>query len=90
MGGLVGALNRTPAKANWERFRKALKASGLRYYKVNFDRGKVNALEDLRKASVELYDSKERPAYSIPVVLQEGKKIRGATIYLKGLLNINK
>jgi hypothetical protein len=86
----VVALKSKPTRANWERFSKALKTSDIRYYSIKFDRSRVNSREDLRKAHAELYGASERLAYDIPIVIEEGRKIRGATIYLKGLLNLNK
>ncbi len=90
MKNIVEELNREQSKANWEKFGNALKSSGLKYYLVKFNKGKVNALEDLRKAHAELYDSKGKLAYKIPIIMNNGKNIRGTTIYLKGLLNLNK
>ena len=86
----ITALNKDQSKANWDRFGKSLKGSGLKYYSVKFDKAKVNKLEDLRKAYVELYDAKQRLVYKIPAVMNNKRKIRGATIYLKGLFNLNK
>ena len=90
MKKVVEALNEEPSKGNWERFRKALGKSGMKYYIVKFDKAKVNKSEDLRKAYAELYDAKGKFTYEIPVVMNKGKKIRGTTIYLKGLLHLNK
>ncbi len=90
MKKVVEALNEEQSKENWEKFRKALGKSGMKYYLVKFDKGKVNQLEDLRKAYAELYDLKQKLVYKIPIVMSNGKKIRGTTIYLKGLLNLNK
>lgn len=90
IGSIVAELNEEQSKANWEKFGKALKTSGLKYYLVKFDKAKVNKLEDLRKAYAELYDSDQKLAYKIPITMDNGKKIRGTTIYLKGLLNLNK
>ena len=88
--GAVAALNKSQSKGNWEKFGNALKTSRLSYYLIKFDKGKVNQLEDLRKAHAELYDSKQKLQYKVPIVMNNGKKIKGATIYLKGLLNLNK
>lgn len=90
MKDVVETLKDEQSKANWEKFGKALKTSGLKYYLVRFDKARVNKLEDLRKAYAELYDSEQRLAYKIPITMNNGKKIRGATIYLKGMLNLNK
>lgn len=90
MDNIVQELNKEQSKENWDKFGKALKSSGIKYYLVKFDKGKVNMLEDLRKAHAELYNSKQKLVYKIPIVMNNGKKIRGTTIYLKGLLNLNK
>lgn len=90
IGGIIQELKEDPSKANWDKFGKALKTSGLKYYLVKFDKAKVNASEDLRKAYAELYDADQKLAYKIPIIMNNGKKVRGTTIYLKGLLNLNK
>ncbi len=87
---VVADLSKSQSRQNWEKFRKGLKASGAKYYSVTFDKGKVNRKEDLRKAFAVLYDSKSKPIYNVPIVISEKGKMRGATIYLKGLLNVNK
>lgn len=87
---IINALNRDPSKANWEKFSKTCKGSGIKYYSIRFSKAKVSRLEDLRKAYADLYDAKENLAYTVPIIMFEGKRIRGATVYLKGLNNLNK
>ena len=80
-----------PKEKNWERFSKSLKVSGIKYYKVVFEKGnKLKKLDDLRDSYVALYDGKSRQVYKVPLIKKDGKALRGATIYLKGLLNLNK
>ena len=84
------ALWKNPSGANWKKFSSALPKSGIKYYKVSYQQGKVSKTEDLRGAYVELYDSKENFVTKVPVYENKGNGIRGATIYLMGLLNTNK
>ncbi|MDE1851659.1 MAG: hypothetical protein KGH69_03155 [Candidatus Micrarchaeota archaeon] len=84
------ALWKDPSNANWKRLGSALPKSGIKYYKVFYQQGKVSKTEDLRDAYVELYDSKEKLVAKVPVYEKKAKGIRGATIYLVGLLNTNK
>ena len=87
----VEALWDDPQAKNWERFSKSLKGSGVKYYKVVFEsENKLRKLDDLRDSYVALYDSKSKQVYKVPLIKKDGKKLRGATIYLKGLLNLNK
>lgn len=79
-----------PSEKAWASFAATKDRAGARYYKVFYEKGKLANKEDLRDSYVQLFDSKERPIMKVPVYLQENGKIRGATIYLKGLLNINK
>ena len=83
---IASTLWKAPTDQNWERFSKALKGSGIVYYKAIFaNEGKLSKMQDLAKSSVELYDSKFRPITSVPIFKKEGKRLRGATIYLEGL-----
>lgn len=81
---------KSPTSANWEKLSRSLPRSGIKFYRVVYQKGKIANKEDLRDSYVELYDSKERMVTKVPVFKREGKGIRGATIYLKGLLNTNK
>ena len=75
---------------NWKMFAKALKGSGLKYYKVVYQKGKLKRAQDLTKSYTELYDVKQRLVTKIPIFEKKGGKIVGATYYMKGLLTINK
>ncbi|MCL4365435.1 MAG: hypothetical protein M1569_01005 [Candidatus Marsarchaeota archaeon] len=90
INNIINTLNRDPSKPNWEKFSKMRKKSGIKYYSIRFSKSKVSRPEDLRKAYADLYDAKENLAYAVPIIMSEGKRIRGATIYLKGLINLNK
>ncbi len=83
-------LGRSPTLENWERFRKALASSGIKYYSIKFPEPSLKGLEDLRSAYAELYDSRGRPIFRVPIIMSSGKGVRGATSYLKGLLNLNR
>ncbi len=88
-GEIVERLNRQQSKGNWEALGKSLKASGMKYYSIKFEKGKVNELEDLRKAYAQLHSPAGKVSYRIPGVMANGKKVRGATIYLMGLTHLN-
>ncbi len=79
-----------PTEKNWKSFAAALKKSKAKYYNVVFSKGKLAKKDDLREAYAELYDGKEKQMAKVPVYISKGKQVGGATIYLKGLLNINK
>lgn len=86
----IDELNKKQSRQNWEKFGSALKKSQLAYYLIVYDKGKINKKEDLRDAYAELYGKDGKFAYKVPVVMEEKGKVRGATIYLKGLLNFNR
>ena len=48
------------SKENWENFSSALKSSTAKYYKIVFEKGKINKEQDLRKSYAEIYDVKEK------------------------------
>ena len=86
---IADALQKEPNEANWEKFAKALKKSGIKYYTIVYVTLK-NA-EDLTKSYAELFDAKGMFVIKVPIFKRSnGKKVEGATIYLKGLRNINK
>ncbi len=89
MKKIVDELNKNPIEENWEKFAKALPKSGLKYYRVVYQKSSLKNAEDLRKSYAELYDKNGKLVYKVPI-FKKSKKIEGATIYLKGLLNINK
>ena len=84
------ALWKNPNNANWKKLSSSLPKSGIKYYKVFYEKGKLSKTEDLRDSYIELYDSKEKVVIKVPVYEKKAKGIRGATIYLVGLLNTNK
>lgn len=83
-------LRKNPSKENWKEFGSALKKSEVVYYKVFFGKGKLNKTQDLRKSYAELYDEKRKPVTQIPIFQKNGRKIEGATIFLVGLLILNR
>ena len=87
---LAERLSKDQKQKDWETFSKELKKSNIKYYKIFYEKGKLQKLEDLRESYAQLYDSKEKPVICVPIFMKEGKKLSGATIYLKGLLNTNK
>lgn len=79
------------SEANWKKFAAALKRSDARYYKVVFEKGKLDNEEDLRSSYAELYDEREGLITKVPIFKKLDKnRIEGATIYLKGLVVLNK
>ncbi|MCW6160295.1 MAG: hypothetical protein LVQ95_04385 [Candidatus Micrarchaeales archaeon] len=88
---IAEALWRDESDRNWKEFVKALPESGIKYYRVVFLKGeKLKKAQDLTKSYAELYDAKEKLVTKIPIFEKKGKKIEGATYYMKGLLTINK
>jgi len=78
-----------PSEKNWKTLASSLKKGGIVYYRVFFEKGKLNKTQDLRRSYAGLYDKKENLVAKIPIFKREGKRIEGATIYLKGLLILN-
>ena len=88
---IADALWKDESEKNWKEFAKALPKSGLKYYRVVFlKEEKLKKAQDLTKSYAELYDAKEKLVAKIPIFEKKGKKIEGATYYMKGLLTINK
>ncbi len=87
---IADALWKDQSKQNWEAFGTSLKKSGLKYYRIVFEAGKLEKQDDLRTSYAELYDAKEKLVAKIPIFMTDGANVEGATIYLKGLLNLNR
>jgi len=86
---IADALQKEPNETNWEKFAKALKKSGIKYYRIVYV--SLKNAEDLTKSYAELFDAKGKLVTKVPIFKRgKGKKVEGATIYLNGLLNINK
>lgn len=79
---------RNPSKGNWEEFSKHLKGKAM-YYKVIFEHGKIKKNEDITRSFVEILDSKSKVICKVPLFMRDGKNLRGATMYLKGLQILN-
>lgn len=89
--GLADKLWKDKSEKSWEAFAKGLGKSGIRYYRVVFaNEGKLNKMQDITKSFAELYDAKFKLVTKVPIFKNEGKKVRGATIYLIGLQVYNK
>ncbi|MCL5099878.1 MAG: hypothetical protein M1158_02020 [Candidatus Marsarchaeota archaeon] len=86
----VDALWEKPSEENWKKFAKTLPMSGLKYYKVVYQKGKLQRAQDLTKSYAQLYDSKQRPVLRVPIFEKRNGKVTGATYYIKGLLAVNK
>ena len=86
---IADMLQKEPNETNWEKFAKALKKSGIKYYRIVYV--SLKNAEDLTKSYAELFDAKGKLVTKVPIFKRDsGKKVEGATIHLKGLLNINK
>lgn len=84
------ALRKDPSERNWKALASALKASSAKYYRVIYENeGKLDKVQDLKKSYAELYDSKYKKLAKVPICIERGKRVSGATIYLKGLSVIN-
>ncbi|MEM3839293.1 MAG: hypothetical protein QXF01_01800 [Candidatus Micrarchaeaceae archaeon] len=79
-----------PSEKNWKEFSSALKRSKAKFYNIVFAKGKLSKKDDLREAFAEIYDSKERLLAKVPIFMKKGGGIEGTTIYLRGLLSLNK
>lgn len=82
-------LRKTPNENNWKVFAAELKKSDVIYYKIVFGKGKLGNTQDLKKSYVVLYGKKKEKLAEVPIFMGTGKKIEGATIYLKGLSILN-
>ncbi len=89
IGKLGESLWKDQDESNWEKFGAALKKSKAKYYRVNFEKGRVQRVDDLRKSYAEIFDSRANAIAKIPVFRKKGKGIRGSLIYLKGLTKFN-
>ncbi len=85
---IVEELSNAPNKENWEKFSKAVKSSDLKFYRVVFKKN-VKKENDLTGAYAELYSKNGKLMFKIPIFIKKGKEVKGATIYLKELLNMN-
>lgn len=85
----IESLLAKPNQRNWEKFASELKKSKVVYYKVFFTKGKLAKSSDLKNSYVGLFGSDSKLLYKVPLYRNDGKNLRGATIYLKGLLNLN-
>lgn len=84
------SLWKEPTDKNWKAFAAMLKGSRAKYYKIVFaNEGKLNKMQDLTKSFAELYDAEYRLVTKVPIFKKDGKKLRGATIYLTGLQVLN-
>jgi len=81
-------LKLNPNESNWEKFEKAIKKSNAMYYKITYKT--LNNKENLKDAYAEIFDKDKKLITTVPIFKKDGRKIDGATIYLKDLVNMNK
>ncbi|MGC8495678.1 MAG: hypothetical protein ACP5MX_00505 [Candidatus Micrarchaeia archaeon] len=84
---MAETLWKDPSVENWEKFALVLRNSKAKYYKVFYE--SLRNSEDLTKSFARIYDSKMKPVAKVPIIIKKGKKVEGATIFLKGLNNAN-
>ncbi len=77
-------LKRKPSRENWELFADAAGKAGASYYKIVYP-PELGGKADLTKAHAEIFGKDRKRICDVPIILEEGKKVRGSTIYLKGL-----
>ena len=87
---ILEQLNKEQSEKNWDKFAKELPKSKAKQYRVVYQKGNIAKSDDLLDSYAELFDSKDKMLGKVPIFLREGKKVRGATIYLKRLSNLNK
>ncbi len=80
----IEEFNRNPSEDNWKKFMGIMKKDKAKYYYIAFPAG-VKGKGSLRDAYAVIYNGQRKQLYKIPVMKTVGKKIEGATIYLKGL-----
>lgn len=85
---IIDGLSNNPNKENWEKFFKAIKTSDIKFYRIVFKKN-VKKENDLTDAYAELYSKSNKLMFKIPIFMKEGKSVKGATIYLKELSNLN-
>lgn len=83
---LGAKLWKDPSEKSWAGLNKALGKSNVAYYKPVFGKGRLKNTQDLKNSYVELYDKRGKFVTKIPIFKKDGKNLRGATIYLRGLL----
>lgn len=86
---IADELTEDPTEKNWKKLSSSLKSSKIAYYKIFFGKGKLSNTQDLRNSHLELYDNRKKMVATIPVFMKDGKKMTGATIYLRGLQILN-
>ncbi len=89
MEDITVKLKKNPDENNWKAFSARLKKSNIVYYKTVFGKGKLSNTQDLKKSYIVLYDKRKEKIAEVPIFMGAGKKIEGATIYLKGLSILN-
>ena len=81
---IVENLNENPTEANWEALSKVMKKGGAKYYRIFYPSGSGGKSGRAQTYAV-LYDAKYRSMFRVPIYDRSGKKLGGATEYLKEL-----
>ncbi|MDE1865030.1 MAG: hypothetical protein KGH94_00100 [Candidatus Micrarchaeota archaeon] len=80
---IIEQLEANPSEENWKKAREKILKEGKYYY--TFYPDGVQGSMSLKGAYVIIYDKNHKNLYKIPISKKAGKKIEGATWYLKGL-----
>ncbi len=78
-----------PEEEHWKEFSSELGKSKIKYYKVVFG-DKLSSEKGLKDSWAELYNDKYENVTKVPIFMNKGKQVEGATYYLKGLQVNNK
>jgi hypothetical protein len=80
---VIAGLKANPSEENWKKARVKILKEG-KYYYAFYPNG-IKGSMSLKGAYAVIYDGRMKSLYNIPVIKTVGKRIEGATIYLKGL-----
>ncbi len=83
--GLAGRLGKEPCAKNWKAFCTAMKRGGIRRYRIVYAKDRFEGSDDLRGSYAELFSESGRRICAVPIFETDGKRLRGAMAYLKGL-----
>jgi hypothetical protein len=80
---IIAELKANPSEENWKKASAKILKEG-KYYYAFYPNG-IQGSMSLKGAYAVIYDGRMRSLYNIPVTKRVGKRIEGATVYLKGL-----
>ena len=80
---IIAELKANPTEENWKKASAKILKEG-KYYYAFYPNG-IQGSMSLKGAYAVIYDGRMRSLYNVPVIKRAGKRIEGATAYLKGL-----